>query len=402
MGTASSIRAYAGPVFFERGFRPFFFAAGIWGALALPIWIVLFATDAALPAYVTAREWHIHEMLYGYLPAAMTGFVLTAVPNWTGRMPVVGGRLAALFGLWVAGRAVMLFSGLAPVVAAFVDAAYLVVLAAFIWREVLAGGNRRNIPVCLLVSALAVANVLFHLTRLTNLEILDPLFDERLGLSAAAILLMLIGGRVTPSFTRNWLMRQGIMDEARMPASMDALDKSAAFMGLVALGLWLFAPDWPLTALMFAIAAVRHFMRVARWKGASTCAEPLVTILHLGYVWIPVWFLLMAISIAFPDTLAYSTAIHALTAGAITTMTLAVMTRASLGHSGRKLTADRITVAIYVLAICGAVARIIAPLSPMGYAPSVHLAGTLAAAAFALFAWHYAPVFLKPRPAKRA
>ncbi len=397
MGTASSIRAYSGPVFFERGFRPFFFAAGLWGALALPIWIYLFATGHDLPAYVPARDWHIHEMLYGYLPAAMTGFVLTAVPNWTGRMPVVGGPLAGLFALWVAGRVVMFFSGLAPAAAALVDAAYLVVLAALVWREVLAGGNRRNIPVCLLVSALAVANVLFHLTRLTSLEILDPLFDERLGLSAAAILLMLIGGRVTPSFTRNWLMRQGIMDEAKMPASMDALDRSAAFMALAALVLWLLAPDWPLTAFAFLVAAVRHFMRVARWKGPSTCAEPLVTILHLGYVWIPVWFLLMAISIAFPDALAYSTAIHALTAGAITTMTLAVMTRASLGHSGRKLTADGITIAIYVLAILGALARIIAPLSPMGYAPTVHMAGTLTALAFALFAWHYAPVFLKPR-----
>ncbi len=397
MGTASSIRAYSGPVFFERGFRPFFFAAGLWGALALPLWIYLFATGQDLPAYIAARDWHIHEMLYGYLPAAMTGFVLTAVPNWTGRMPVVGAPLAGLFALWVAGRLAMLFSGLAPSAAAFVDAAYLVVLSALIWREVLAGGNRRNIPVCLLVSALAAANVLFHLTRLTSLEILDPLFDERLGLSAAAILLMLIGGRVTPSFTRNWLMRQGIMDEAKMPASMDALDKSAAFMALAALVLWLFAPDWPLTALAFLVAAVRHVMRLARWKGASTCAEPLVTILHLGYAWLPAWFLLMAISIAFPDALAYSTAIHALTAGAITTMTLAVMTRASLGHSGRKLTADGITVTIYVLAILGALARIIAPLSPMGYMPTVHMAGTLTALAFALFAWHYAPVFLKPR-----
>ena len=397
MATARSIRAYSGPVFFERGFRPFFFAAGVWGALALPIWIYLFAADSSLPAYVPARDWHIHEMLYGYLPAAMTGFVLTAVPNWTGRMPVTGGKLAALFALWAAGRSAFFVSGVAPALAAAVDAAYLVALAALIWREVLAGGNKRNIPVCLLVSGLALGNVLFHLTRLTSLEILDPLFDERLGLSAAAILLMLIGGRVTPSFTRNWLMRQGIMDEARMPAPMNAFDKSSALIALVALVLWLFAPDWPLTALAFAIAAVRHFMRVARWKGHTTCAEPLVTILHLGYLWIPVWFLLMALSIAWPDALAYSTAVHALTAGAVTTMTLAVMTRASLGHSGRKLTADRLTVIIYALAILGALARIIAPLSPMGYMPTIHMAGTLTAAAFALFAWHYAPVFFNRR-----
>ncbi len=402
MGTASSIRAYTGPVFFERGFRPFFFAAGAFGAAALPLWLYLFASGADLPAYVSGREWHIHEMLYGYLAAAMTGFVLTAVPNWTGRMPVTGGRLAALFVLWLAGRAAFFFSAAAPALMAAVDAAYLVALAALVWREVIAGGNRRNIPVCVLVSLLALANVLFHVTRLTETVIIDGLFDERLGLAAAATLLLLIGGRVTPSFTRNWLMRQGIMDEAKMPAPMGPLDKSAALVALVALGLWLFLPDWKLTAFAFAVAAVRHFMRVARWKGLSTFAEPLVTILHIGYFWLPVWFLLMAVSIAWPEFLGYSTAVHALTAGAITTMTLAIMTRASLGHSGRKLTADRITTAIYVLAVIGAVVRICAPFLPMGYMGSIHLAGSLTAVAFLLFAWHYAPIFFRPRPKQPA
>ncbi len=397
MGTASAMRAYGGPVFFERGFRPFFLAAGAWGALALPVWLWLYATDAQIPAYVTGREWHIHEMLYGYLAAAMTGFVLTAVPNWTGRMPVIGGRLAGLFFLWLAGRVAFFFSAAAPLAAALVDAAYLVVLAALIWREVLAGGNRRNIPVCLLVSALALGNALFHLTRLSALEIVDPLFDERLGLAAAAILLMLIGGRVTPSFTRNWLMRQGLREEKDLPAPMGPLDTSAMFFALAALGLWLFLPEWKLTAFIFLVAAVRHAMRLARWKGHRTCAEPLVTILHIGYAWLPAWFLLMAVSIAWPDALPYTTAVHALTAGAITTMTLAVMTRASLGHSGRPLKADGWTTAIYALAIAGACLRIIATAWPAAEAPLIHSAGSLTALAFALFAWRYAPIFFRPR-----
>ena len=400
MATAASMRAHAGPAFFERGFRPFFFAAGVWGALALPLWLWMFATGSEVPAYVSGREWHIHEMLYGYLAAAMTGFVLTAVPNWTGRMPVVGGALAALFALWVAGRVAFFFSELAPWPLALVDMAFLIVLAALIWREVLAGRNFRNVPVCVLVSLIALANVLFHVTRLTGITIIDGLFDERLALAAVATLLMLIGGRVTPSFTRNWLMKRGIMDESRLPAPFGPYDKSTAILTLAVLGLWLFLPDWKLTALGFALLAVRHLIRVARWKGLSTFAEPLVTILHVGYLWLPVWFALMAVSIAWPEVMGYSTAIHALTAGAITTMTLAIMTRASLGHSGRRLTADRVTQVIYALAIIGAILRIAAPLSPMGYEPTVHLSGTLTALAFLVFAVHYAPVFFKPRLAK--
>ncbi len=397
MSTAASMRAHAGPAFFERGFRPFFFAAGVWGALALPLWLWMFATGSEVPAYVSGREWHIHEMLYGYLAAAMTGFVLTAVPNWTGRMPVVGGALAALFALWVAGRVAFFFSGLAPWPMALVDMAFLIVLAALIWREVLAGRNFRNVPVCVLVSLIALANVLFHVTRLTGITIVDGLFDERLALAAVATLLMLIGGRVTPSFTRNWLMKRGVMDESRLPASFGPYDKSTAILTLAVLGLWLFLPDWKLTALGFALLAVRHLIRLARWKGLSTFAEPLVTILHVGYLWLPVWFALMAVSIAWPEAMGYSTAVHALTAGAITTMTLAIMTRASLGHSGRPLTADRVTQLIYALAVIGAIVRIAAPLSPMGYEPTVHLSGTLTALAFLIFAVHYAPVFFRPR-----
>ena len=397
--TAEAMRSHAGSAFFERGFRPFFFGAGVWGALSLPVWLWMFASGSDVPAYVSGREWHIHEMLYGYLAAALTGFTLTAVPNWTGRMPVVGRPLAALFAVWIAGRIAFFFSGAIPVLAAVIDSAFLILLAGLIWREVIAGGNKRNIPVCVLVSLIALGNVLFHITRLAEVTLIDETFDERLTLVAISLLLMLIGGRIVPSFTRNWLMKWGIRDEARLPAPFGPFDRSTMAMTVVILLLWLFLPDWKLTAAAFALMAVRHFIRLLRWKGWTTFAEPLVTILHAGYLWIPVWCALMAVSIAWPDVLDYSTAIHALTAGAIVTMTLAVMTRASLGHSGRPLTADRITQIIYLLAILGAIARLFAPLSPMGYAPTVHLSGTLTALAFLIFAVHYAKVFFRPRAA---
>ncbi len=389
MPSAEHIRAHAGPAIFERPMRPFFLAAGVWGALALPLWLFLFATGGAIPAYVPAREWHIHEMLYGYLPAAMTGFVLTAVPNWTGRLPVSGGGLAALFLLWAAGRCAFFFSALAPAPAAAVDSAFLVSVAGLIWRETLAGRSRRTLHLGVLVPLLALANVLFHLTRLTDIEILDPLFDERLGLSAAAMMLAFVGGRMTPSFTRNWLMKRGVKDEGRLPAPYGEVDRSALFMAAAVLLMWLFLPEWKLTAFIFFFVAMRNLLRMTRWKGERTCAEPAVNIMHMGYLWLTIWFGLMAFSVGWPEELSRTTAMHALTAGAIPVTTLAVMTRSALTQSGRAPRADAATRAIYALAVAGAAIRIVADISPLGYAATTHVSGACTALAFALFAIRY-------------
>ena len=373
--------------FFSRGFRPFFFGAAAWGALAILLWVALLAAGFALPTHLSGRDWHVHTMLFGYLPAAMAGFLLTAVPNWTGRLPLAGRRLAALFALWLAGRVAIMFSSVAPWPAAFIDMAFPIVLAGLIWREIVAGGNRRNVPVALLVSLLALAGMLFHLSRLTDTA-LDPLLAERLGLAAAALLLLLIGGRVTPSFTRNWLRQRGVTDEQEMPAPFGPLDKAAALIALVALAGWVAWPDAGITAALLAVAGVMHAVRLLRWKGWATFHEPLVTILHVGYGWLPVWMLLQALAIT--GGMGTSDALHALTAGAIVVMTLAVMTRASLGHSGRKLTANTLTQVIYALAIIGALLRINAG----GNDILIHISGTLTAAALGLFAIAYAPVFL--------
>lgn len=388
-------RTWPQAAFFSRGFRPFFFGAGAWGALAILSWVALLAAGMALPTYLNGRDWHVHAMLFGYLPAAMAGFLLTAVPNWTGRLPLSGAPLAALFALWLAGRIIMMFSAVAPWPAAFIDMAFLLMLAGIIWREILTGGNRRNVPVALLVSALAVANVLFHLTRLGAIG-LDPRAPERPGLAVAALLLMLIGGRVTPSFTRNWLMKRGVREEARLPAPFGPLDKAAALIALAALAGWVAWPDAGGTAGLLAVAGVIHAVRLFRWKGWTTFREPLVTILHAGYGWLPMWMLLQAWAIV--GGMSASDALHALTAGAVVTMTLAVMTRASLGHSGRKLTANKVTTMIYWLAIIGALLRINAG----GDDILIHISGTLTAAALGLFAISYAPVFFGPRGGRPA
>jgi uncharacterized protein involved in response to NO len=310
MNTAALRRAYAGPALFSFGFRPFFLFGAAWSALIVPLWLGSFMHGGAL-----TRDWHIHEMMFGYLAAVIAGFLTTAVPNWTGRMPVIGGPLGALFGLWVAGRLAMLFPGPFAYV---VDSLFLIALAGVIWREVLAGRNWRNLPVCLLVSLFAVANVGFHLSRGGSLAA-----GERIGLAAAAMLIALIGGRVVPSFTRNWLKARGA---ERLPAPAGRLDQAVLILTGGALGLWAATPDQPLAGAALAAAGLANLLRLARWRGWATLAEPLVAILHAGYAWLGLGLALLGASVLTP-LVPRTAGIHALTAGAIGVMTLAMMTQ---------------------------------------------------------------------------
>ena len=378
--------------FFSRAFRPFFFGAGLMGGLMLLFWLLVLAGAAEPPTHFAPRDWHVHEMLFGYFAAAMTGFLLTAVPNWTGRMPLSGTPLMLLFLLWLAGRMAIFFSAIAPVPAILVDAAYLPLLAFLVWREIIAGNNRRNIVVAALVSALALANLLYHAEYLFGWP--TSMLAERLALSVAAGLIMLIGGRIVPSFTRNWLMKQGVRDEPRLPAPFSAFDRVSVLATALALASWLALPEHMLTGTLFALAGALHLVRLYRWRGWTAARESLVWILHVGYLWVPAWMLLMAAALL-AHTLPVTDALHALTAGAIVTMTLAVMTRASRGHSGLPLAADRLTTAIYLLAIAGGIVRILAAVLPP--LPAWHTAGALTATALLLFALSYVPVFFRPR-----
>ncbi len=397
-GMKNEQAALPGPaqVFLARAFRPFFFAAGVFGGLALLVWMLALAGVFLPPSHLGPRDWHVHEMLFGFFSAAMTGFLLTAVPNWTGRMPIMGRPLALLFGLWVAGRLALFFSGMAwmpAVLAAVVDAAFLALLAVIIWREIIAGRNRRNVVVALVVSLLALVNVLFHFGIL-----FDPVFDvqalaERAVLALVAGLIMLIGGRIVPSFTRNWLMKQGLRDERGLPAPFGRFDRLALAAAVLALAAWVAWPQAAVAGALLGMAGVLHLVRLLRWQGWRCLREPLVWVLHAGYLWVAVWLLLMAAAMfgLWPMV----DALHALSSGAIGTMTLAVMTRASRGHSGRPLQADGITTLIYVLAIAAAVVRIMAELLPTMMA--WHLSASLLLAALWLFAASHAPMFFRPR-----
>lgn len=217
MTSAAARRAYAGPPLMSFGFRPFFLLACAWPTLIVPMWVLAYLGYPPFAGALT-RDWHVHEMLFGYLAGVMAGFLLTAVPNWTGRRPILGVPLAVLVGLWVAGRVAMVAAPQA-VWAAGVDAAFLVMFAAVIWREVLAGRNWRNLPVCGLISLLALANIGVHLRPL-HPDLAAA--AERLALGVAAMMIALIGGRVTPSFTRNWLAAR---KAAALPAAESPFDR---------------------------------------------------------------------------------------------------------------------------------------------------------------------------------
>jgi len=387
MSTAQQRRSYAGPAIFSHGFRPFFFAGAVWSALAAPLWIWgLFGG----PAVVGSRDWHVHEMLFGFLPAIVAGFLTTAVPNWTGRMPVIGARLAMLWSLWLLGRVAMLFQDRLGPFAALADSLFLLAFSAVIWREVTAGRNWRNLPVCLMTSLLALANIAFHLDTALGLNGLGA----RLAMAAACLLLALIGGRITPSFTTNWLRQR---KATVLPKAFSVVDKIAlAATGLAVAG-WTLAPQSLPAGAGLMIAGALCLFRLTRWRGLRTLAEPLLAILHLSHAWLGFGLGLLGASIIWPQLVPGPAGIHAITAGAVGVTCLAVMCRASLGHCGRALSADGATIAIFAAINLAAVARLIAALWPAQTPTLLAAAALLWSLAYGGFALAYGPLLWRRR-----
>lgn len=366
-------------VLFSHGFRPFFLGAGVLGAVSVPLWLAVYSGRIALPGQGVSLAWHMHEMLFGYLGAAMAGFLLTAIPNWAGRQPIIGAGLAGLFVLWLLGR-VAIFSPIEGMACDVFTILFPIALTMVVWQQIFAGKNYRNFPVCILVATFAGGQVMFW----AGFEIIGL----RLGFAAAALLLMLIGGRITPNFTRNWLKQQGRSDD---PAPFGAVDKGALLSGFLAMVCWTVIPDHGVTGILFAVAAALNVWRLSRWCGYSTLSEPLLLALHVGYGWLCVSFALFALSILAPELVTEQQALHALGAGAIGQMTLAVMIRASLGHSGRALAADPATSLALVLVFLGAALRIAAGWPPDAFF-LLYASTTLWSGGFAVFVVHYFPV----------
>jgi len=388
MSTASAMRAYKGPALFSFGFRPFFLFGSLWGALVAPLWVYVLAHGGDLSDRI-GLDWHIHEMLFGYVAAIVGGFLLTAVPNWTGRYPVIGARLAGLFALWAAGRAAMLLPGLDRLLVATIDGAYLLALSAVIWREVVAGRNWRNLVVALAITGLAASNIAFHLRP----EAIGLDVAVRTGFTAVVLLLVLIGGRVTPSFTRNWLARQ---KPGRLPAAASRFDALVIGVTILALAGWIVKPDLAGVGFALAAAGALNLLRLARWAGWRTATQPLVWILHLGYAWLGVGLVLLGLAVM-GAPFAPSAGLHALTVGAMGVMILAVTTRAARGHTGHELSAGAGTLLLYVLINAAALVRVAGGLWSDIYGLALILSSGLWAAALLGFVALYGPMLSQPR-----
>ena len=390
--SAEQMRQYTGPALFSFGFRPFFFGGAIVAATAPLITALVLSGAVSFNPLAGIIAWHGHEMIFGFVGAIAAGFILTAVPNWTGRLPLLGAPLMLLAALWLAGRIAMLASpALGHVATALIDGSFLFLLDLFLWREVLAGKNWRNAPVCVLILLLAAGNAVWHIQAATGVSVTFGLY---MGIAVMAVMVALIGGRVTPSFTRNWLAKTG---GGEIDAAFSMIDRLAIGVLALAMGLWLSMPTNPAAGVMLILAGALHFVRLARWRGWRSFAEPLVLILHIGYFWLALAVTLLGVSVLFPAILTSTAALHALTAGAMGVMILAVMTRATLGHTGRPLSADALTVLIYALANLGALMRVAASLLPWPYLDVIAISSVIWSSAFALFALVYGRYLLTAR-----
>ena len=273
--------------------------------------------------------------------------------------------------------------------AAAIDLSFLAVLIFAMAREIVAGNNKRNLKVLILVAILLAGNLVFHLEA--NLQTGDG-YGIRIGIAATILLITLIGGRIIPSFTRNWLARR---DGGRLPIPFNRFDIAVIATSAIALGGWVVLPDHALTAALAIIAGILNLWRLVRWAGDRTTGEPLVLVLHVAYAFVPLGFGLLALAVLHPGTLTTTGAIHCWTTGAIALMTLAVMTRASLGHTGRPLTATGPIQLIYAAAVLAACARIIAAFDVWRDA-MLHFSAAAWLAAFIGFLIVYVPLLTRP------
>jgi len=374
-------------------FRPFFLLGSLFGIVAILLWVAMLHAADFVPAAQDPVAWHAHEMLFGFAGAAIAGFLLTAVATWTSRPPVAGALLGALVVAWITGRAAMLLGTRLPdLVVALADLAFPVLLAAIATREIVAGGSRRNFGIAGVLTAFAILDVVFHLGQSGTWPGADR---TALYLIVHGLLLLItvIGGRIIPNFTANWLRHRG---DARPPRSWPWVERLLIPLVILA-GIADSVPaPAPLAATLAFAAAALHALRLSGWRGQAAAREPLVVILHVAYAWLPVGYLLLGLT-ALGLPLPRSAALHALTMGGISTMILAVATRVALGHTGRALVAAPLTTVAYAILSVGVLVRILSPLATGWYLTLIDVAAAAWLVAFGLFTVVYWPILTQPR-----
>ena len=378
---------------FRYGFRPFFLAAGLAALLLVPWWAAALAWGVPLGTSWPAALWHGHEMLFGFIVAAVAGFLLTAVPSWTGARGFAGWPLVLLAGLWLTGRiGVSASAGLPLPVVAALDLSFLPALAGFVLVPLVRARNR-NSPLLAVLLGLWLTDVAFY-WGLTHGDSVFARHALLVGIDIVLLLVTVIGGRIVPAFTSSALKQQGIGISLRAWRGMTPL---AVGVMVVAVICDLFRPESVAAGAVALAAGVIQAVRLAQWRMLRTLRTPIVWVLHVAYLWLPVGLVLKGLALIF--ALAFAAYyLHALTIGAAALMIMAVMTRASLGHTGRPLVVSRATAYAYGLLAAAAVVRVFGPaLLPLAYVKIVVLAAALWAVAFGIYLLGYTPMLIAPR-----
>jgi uncharacterized protein involved in response to NO len=382
----------------DAGFRPFFLLGSLYAAVALMAWLLVFAAVASRPggwpAPWPAPYWHAHEMLFGFVATAIAGFLLTAVPNWTDTPPIRGRRLARLVTAWAVGRAALWLAPWLPAgLVAVADLVFLPLLAHAVGGPIWRARRPRNYPVPAVLLLLALANLGLHLGVLGG----APMQARRslyLALYLVLVLLAIISGRIVPLFTRNALRRRGLALSVESSPAVERLLVPA--MG-AAIGLALLREGSAASGIASLLCAALLGLRQARWQPLRSLDQPILWVLHVGHGWLAAGFACSGIAALVPSFPA-STALHAFAVGAIGTSVVGVMSRVTLGHTGRAIEASPAFVLAYALVILGGLIRVFAPLAmPGAYRASVVWAGASWAAGYLLFALRAAPLLARPR-----
>ena len=382
------------PAVLGFGFRPFFLLAGIHAAIAIPVWLILLQGLGSIASPIPPLAWHAHEMLFGFIVAAVAGFLLTAVPSWTESRGYAGAPLLGLTLLWIAGRLVTTLPlGLPAMMIALIDLAFIPILMLTVLPALIRSGNRRNFVFIGMLATLFAANLHFYLAGAATIE---PLL---LGINIILLMVAMVGGRTLPAFTSSGLKQRGIDIKIRR---YPALDMAALMATLAVVIVDVLFPGTIFAALAAAVAAVLLALRMARWQGQRTLHDPIIWVLHVAYAWLPVGLILKAAWL-FGAPIPSASWLHALTAGAYSTMILAIMSRATLGHTGRELVASGPVVIAYYLIGAAALMRVF---GPMLFADAWRFwmiaSGSLWSLAFMLFVVVYAPILCSPRADGRA
>jgi len=384
--------------FWSGAFRPLFLCAGILAIVAVVWWVAGFVHGYGVPSLGTSSYWHAHEMIFGFGGAAIGGFLLTAIANWTARPPIAGPMLMALTLTWLVGRVAIGLAENLPFLAVICGAlAYFAFLIALAMRELIAARNFKNMRVIAVISVIALFDGLF-IAACLDVIALDPVLLYQTAILAIILLISLIGGRVIPAFTRNWMTRELVA--APMPAMFGRFDMICLASVVVTILAGIISPYGALFGYCALAASLLHAVRLIRWRGIHSWREPIVAMLHLGYFWVPVGLALLGIATLWPDMLGSRDALHALTGGAMACMIIAIAGRAALGHTGRELRAGVALNSAFGLIWLSTVARVAVGFDGSAYVSVLAIATLMWIGGWLAFLIGYAPVLLGPSQKK--